>query len=625
MKATPRAHPMYLDSAPDPVFAMFHPATPVEGPRTAVLIVPPWGWDDVSSYRSRRTWAEHLAAAGHPTLRIDLPGTGDSAGLPGDAARLGSWSASVRVATAWLSSSTAGGRVAVIGLGLGGLVAAKALADGAIVDDLVLWAAPERGRAFLREQRAFANLQSSRYGPTGDAGPTLLPDGWLEVGGFVLSAETIRDLDGLDLASLATGQLKRALLLDRDGIAMGTSVSRRFEGAGVEVSEHPGDGWGAMCFHPEQHDPPLDVIQRVTSWIGEAGTTGAAPARRVPSSPDVLDELELVIDGNGIRERAFEHDQGDGRSFGILAEPIVGSSSDLCAVFLNAGAVRRIGPNRMWVEAARRWAARGVPTLRIDVEGLGDADGDAGMYVDVGRFYTPDRGEQVRAQLDALGARGYGPRFALVGLCAGGYWAFNTAAADARVVTAVVLNPRALVWDPDLVAGRDARQVRRLLEPGLWRRILHGEIEATRIRTVTRALAGQAWRHIARRAGRPSGPNIESLAAQLERTFEQLRDAGTRIVLAFSSDEPVYDELERDGILSRVASWPGVVIESLPAADHTVRPIVAQNAVHALLDRELTTMIEASRRAMPMPGPIDPDRHPGIRPAQPPERIAEHG
>jgi alpha/beta superfamily hydrolase len=32
----------------------------------------------------------------------------------------------------------------------------------------------------------------------------------------------------------------------------------------------------------------------------------------------------------------------------------------------------------MWVEASRRWAALGVATLRIDLEGIGDADGDAG-------------------------------------------------------------------------------------------------------------------------------------------------------------------------------------------------------------------------------------------------------
>ena len=73
------ARPVYLATAPDPVFGYFHPAG---GGRTAVLICSPFGWDETASYRVRYRWAEHLAAAGHPVLRIDLPGVGDSAGSP---------------------------------------------------------------------------------------------------------------------------------------------------------------------------------------------------------------------------------------------------------------------------------------------------------------------------------------------------------------------------------------------------------------------------------------------------------------------------------------------------------------------------------------------------------------
>jgi len=56
---------------------------------------------------------------------------------------------------------------------------------------------------------------------------------------------------------------------------------------------------------------------------------------------------------------------------GVLTEPLGSGEGVLCAILLNAGAVRRIGHHRMWVEVARRWAARGVPTLRLDVVGVG--------------------------------------------------------------------------------------------------------------------------------------------------------------------------------------------------------------------------------------------------------------
>jgi hypothetical protein len=62
---------------------------------------------------------------------------------------------------------------------------------------------------------------------------------------------------------------------------------------------------------------------------------------------------------------------------------------------------------------------------------------------------------------------------------------------------------------------------------------------------------------------------------------------GTTVVMAFSNDEALHDELERDGFLAGVAALLNVRLETLPGRDHTLRPIVAQRAVHDLLDRAL--------------------------------------
>ena len=572
--------PLYLDVAPDPVFAMFHPSSGGSSPGTAVLLCPPWGWDEVTSYRSRRAWAEHLAAAGHPTVRFDFPGSGDSGGSFEDPQRLEAWIESIREAVTWLRASTGCRRIAVVGVGLGGLIAGKAIADGAQVDDLVLWGAPATGRSFIRGERAFSRFQDTRFSMTGEPEPILLPAGWMEAGGFVLSAETMAGIESLSLRTMATGKLRRALLLERDGIGVDEPLRQHLAEAGVAVTVAPGNGWGAMAMFVDRYQPPLEVFAQVTSWLGKAPGPAAAVGKRSGIGRDVV---ELRAGTGRVRESAMTVRRPFGRLFAVLAEPVDVPPASTCAVFLNAGGVRRTGPNRIWVEASRRWAARGLPALRIDLEGIGDSDGEAAPSGDVGKYYVPGLLEQVLTFLDGLEARGLGPRFVLVGLCSGGYWAFQAAAHEPRVTAAVVLNPGALVWDDDLVSRRDARKLYRLFDPAWLRRIVRGEIEATRIREIALAFARRA------RLRRRAGGRIGELPDPLNATLDTLHEAGTRVVLAFSADEAVRAELDESGELGRLAGRSNIELVTLPGRDHTVRPIVAQRAVHDLLDRAFTT------------------------------------
>jgi alpha-beta hydrolase superfamily lysophospholipase len=582
--STPRPRPVYLDG----VFGMFHAPADATAPGTAVLICSPWGWDEVASYRSRRTWANHLAEGGHPTLRIDLPGVGDSAGSPGDPALVRAWTDAISAGARWLTTTAASGRVAALGLGLGGLLAGVAAAGGAPIDELMLWAAPSQGRQFLRETRAFARLQSTQYGPVSDAADRL-PEGWQEIGGFVLSAETIADLGGLDLRLLDLAGVQRALLLDRDEIPVDKGLRARLAETGVDVTVGVGSGWGAMCFHPERYKPPVDVFAVVDEWLA-SGPSAARRTRHAEDSarPQPRDAVELVVDGVRIRETAFVPDEGSGEAFGILAAPVDGPRSDLCAVFMNAGAVRRIGPNRLWVEAARHWAAAGIQTCRIDAPAIGDAEGDATTYYDVGRFYTAERDRFGVSIMNTLEARGLGRRFVLIGLCAGAYAAFTSATADPRVVDAVVVNPRIMVWDPSILRRRDAQVVTQVFDAGLWRRLLSGETSGARVLEVGRAAAAEASRVLRDQAGRFRGPrSTEPWVTRLEEMLDQTGQNATRVVLAFSGDEPMRDELEAAGLLRHLHRWPHVVSVELPGNDHTLRPVPAQRAFHRLLDEEL--------------------------------------
>jgi len=598
MSFAPSQRTVYLDVGPDAIFGQLHmpTTTPLQ---TAVLIAPPWGWDAVASHRSLRAWAQHLTSAGHLTLRFDLPATGDSGGTPRDEARLETWVAALTAAVDWLRDESGCGRIATLGLGLGGLIAAKALAEGARIDDLVLWATPVRGRAFVHEQRAFSELQASRMTLTGKPEPSDMPEGWLEAGGFVLAADTIAALQQVDLRTLRSGGLQRALLLERDGAGIDARLRAHLEEAGVDVTTGAGAGWEAMVFHPERPDPPEEVFASVTSWLTLAPEPEVASRVR---TPEAAREIVLEIDGARVRESSLTVQLGTGRLVGVLAEPVDAPTADLSAVFLNAGAVRRIGPNRIWVEASRRWAARGVPTLRIDLEGIGEADGDASRYRDVTEFYVPGLVDQVSVVLDALETRGLGDRFVVTGLCSGGYWAFQSAIREERISAALLVNSGALVWDDELVTRREGHKVARLRQLIWWRKILRGDVTITRMRAIGKAYVRHAIRRLplAARTIRwgeraIGGSHIEM---SVDRGLDRLRDADTRLVLAFSGDEALHAELEQDGVLARLDRWPNVELELLPARDHTLRPIVAQRAVHELLDRKLASELDrAGHRA----------------------------
>src|SRR3954451_21514074 len=130
------ALPFYLGPGPDAALCLFHEPPGDAPPGTGVVLVPPFGWDEVASYRIRRAWADELAAAGHPTVRIDLPGTGDAGGGPRDPDRVDAWVEPIAAAAAWLRGRPACPRVALLGLRRGGLPSCAAAPGGAPAEDL---------------------------------------------------------------------------------------------------------------------------------------------------------------------------------------------------------------------------------------------------------------------------------------------------------------------------------------------------------------------------------------------------------------------------------------------------------------------------------------------------------
>jgi pimeloyl-ACP methyl ester carboxylesterase len=595
------AQPLYLDEGAERFFALFHPAVSPRG-RTAVVLCPPFGWDDIGSYRSRRQWAERLALDAHPALRLDLPGSGDSMGGAGDPHRLDSWAQALIGASQWLRRATDANRVAVVGMGLTGIAAVRAALDSAAIDELILWGVPSRGRSIVRELKAFVRMELANVLDEGEQPPAAATseNGELVVNGYRLSGATVAELEQLDLSTQKPSPacaLRRALLLERDGIKVDERLSELLARAGASVTAKDGPGYGAMTCEPQDALAPTAVFALVSSWLQEqepaAGPASAPPASPAPGAHPTL---ELTEGQAQLRETPVYVDRGEeGRLFGILCEP-VGERRQLCGVLLNAGPQRHTGPNRMWVEIARRWAALGVPTLRVDLAAIGDSDGDSEPLVRVASLYSPEYVSQTRGVLDMLQARGLPPRFVLLGLCSGAYWSAHAALQDERIVGTVMLNPRALIWDEwryTVLRTRDLRE--RLLRADTWRRVLRGEITPARHMETARSIAARGASTLkARLRGRGRDPRQGEQDAPVEELFDALSERDQRTLLLLTGREPLREEFALAGVFDRLERWPALrlLLRGTSADTHTLTPLWLQHQVHELVDAAIRAELE---------------------------------
>jgi hypothetical protein len=420
-------------------------------------------------------------------------------------------------------------------------------------------------------------MERREYATTAPTPPQ--PEPGFEVGGFLLAPETRRDLESLETPAAGLGP-RRVLLLSRDHIRPDPTLVRALESAGCAVEV--GEGSGCAALMVGTHDAPIpdDTSRAMLDFLGggprdrTAGPAGET-ATAVLNEPagTVIETVHTI--------------QSAGRSiFGVLSEPAPRiARADWCLLFLNAGGVRHIGPNRMWVEAARRWASRGVVSLRLDLLGIGESDGE--QLLDIPGLYQEHLVEQVDLAMESLRARFGFERFAAIGLCSGAFWAFHAAIRDPRIRAAILLNPRLFFWDPEV----DRRRMRRRATKALvnwwdWYRIASGRV---RLRLVKRAARALFDTSVPVNPGR--GRQIP--AQNMAEAWKALARNGTRLTLIFTEGEPLLCEMEEEG---QMPSAGNSRIRCLRVANagHTFRPRWAQQIAHGFIDGELEGLVRES-------------------------------
>jgi len=520
-------------------------------------LLPLMGYQDTCAYRPLRVLADALADAGHVVLRVDWPALGDSAldeTAPGLVARC------VQTVAAASSFLRARGfeRVAGLGVRAGALLALAA--EG--LDEVVLWATPPSGKAYLREERAFQKMAAAGYGRApADAPP--MPEGSVEAGGFLYGADTVAALERLDAALLAaSSRLQRALVLGRDGATPAKALVQALSGSGVQVMAADGSGLGDLLDDPYRAKLDPGVRNAMLRWFS------ATPGRVAFLPHKGADRLDLGV----AVERPWALKGEVGELSGVVCEPVGGVVPGVgWTIFFNAGGVRRSGPNRLWTRSARALASRGVPSLRFDVRDVGDSDGTSVPHGDLEAMYAESSiADAVRAY-DWVKAQGAGA-VDVVGLCSGAFHCVQVASRR-RVRRALLFNALAFVWNEEARAsGMTAHLRSSLFSAQRWGRLLSGKIDA---RALASAILSKSWLMIAGRLSRLRGAPPPD---PVEALFRSIAHAGTEIRIVCSEGDTSISYLE--GHVSEPHRPPVTLI---PGADHTIRPVWAHSRVVALI------------------------------------------
>ena len=531
------------------LFAALHAPEPSATRATAVVLVPPFGWEAVSSSRNVRGWARELAAAGHPVLRYQQPGSGDSEG-DGSDQDLGTWSRALQDVLEIARRCTGADRLAVIGMGLGGLVALQAVHDGSRIEELVLWATPARGRGFLREMRAFA-----------DATPHDAQDdpGTLWVHGYPLGPRAQEQLMALDASTLDLQGIERALVLGRGTLSPDRKLVERLRECRVDVVEDHGLGYDQLTYEPRLSVPALATQELVAAWL--SAERGRPHVPQLPLTP--YSETRLELEGT---------------------DAVLTPAADavLTAVFLGAGSQPRWGPNRFWTESARTWAPWGIASLRLDLHGIGEAPGPDVFPHGPEGYQDPAYRRQIGRVLDSAAALGLPDRFVLVGLSSGGYGAGQLARDDPRVVATMLLNPGTLVALPLLAAASR----RYLVSAETWRRFVRDPyLRREGYARARRSAKQQAGRLVGRWTGRPVAPrtSLQVLAA--------LEQRQVRTTVIMSPGESATEHLDRFG----QGTYVEVCWLTGPTAAHTLSPAGLRAQTAALMNARARQLSELFR------------------------------
>jgi alpha-beta hydrolase superfamily lysophospholipase len=555
----------------DGCFGWLHAPQGGSGSNVGVIICTGILQDALLAYGSLRALADDLAAAGYATLRFDYPGTGDSCD---DAAEKdGHWTAwrrSLDQAANWLRAISGAERLVLVGLRLGTTLAALAASQRDDVAALLLFEPVVSGRNYVRQLTLEAEMLSGVRPTKGEN---------LYLREFRFAPATLDQFTQVDLRKIAVKTGTHVALCAQNESKATEDAATAWRSGGAEVATLPWTGLDPLVRHKVIDEDVLADFTAVLSWLRE----------RVPVAPSstkvALGEAALLPPGCIETPVRFGPEQ---RLFGMLCRPHDGKAQTVILLG-NAGHDPHYASARHAVTLARKLAARGIASLRLDYAGLGDSVGPPGKERMLSHVFAVDRGPDVSAAVDALQAMGY-RRFGIEGLCSGAFHAFRTALTEPRINTLLVVNLPFFTLPGGSVLGyleqKDRSPIEyigKLFRPRTWATLLSGKVDYAGIFVGQlgrlRARAKSKLLALARRTGLLSE---QSFAKQ---AMAALTRRGTTTLFLFSPGEEAEGAfaLEFGPTGAGLAAYGSATMHVIQGMDHHLTAAPGRVAAEALM------------------------------------------
>jgi pimeloyl-ACP methyl ester carboxylesterase len=243
-------NPFFFGSTGRRLFGIYEPAAPATSGKRAAILCYPTGAEYVYAHRTTRQLALKLSNAGFHTLRFDYYGTGDSGGELTDVT-LVDWEADLKTAIDELIEITGLTKVTLIGMRLGGTIAAAVASQlRSVIEALALWDPVVSGPEFLQQLGVSPNNKSP-----------------LESQDLQLSERMLREIGNLDLSRLILQHHPRTLILVTEELPSRRQLMLsigELEMISMEflVDVHP---WLEKSF--DSGMVPSSVLQRILNWL----------------------------------------------------------------------------------------------------------------------------------------------------------------------------------------------------------------------------------------------------------------------------------------------------------------------------------------------------------------------